>query len=232
MRSRTTVVAAAVVIALAARFAIVPSRAAEELIHRHGFSGRNVALIRGDANVKVEETQHDISKLAFHSQPSSEHLKLTVEAGTGDSAFIHYYYDTPPAPVSELLSAGVWVKATNPGVQLRARVVFPKEPDPANPQAALTMLLVRKTYEKTRQWDKLTLHNVPDLIGKHLPVIQAKNGRAVNTSGAYIDRLVLNLYTGPGTSEIWIDDLDIGPVKPSRPDGAGGGVPGLPTRQP
>jgi hypothetical protein len=231
MRSRTTALTAAVLAIIAVGFALVPLHA--EQIHRHGFNGRNTVLVRGDANVRVDENEHDISTLSFKSQPSSEHFKLTAELATGDAAFIHYYYDTPPAPVSEMLSAGIWVKATKSGIQLRARVVFPKEQDPANPQAPLTMLIVGKTYEKPHQWDKLTLENVPELLGKHLPVIQAKIGRAVNTADAYIDRLVLNLYTGPGTAEVWVDDLDIGPVKPPvRKDGAGAGAPGVSTRLP
>ena len=35
-----------------------------------------------------------------------------------------------------------------------------------------------------------------------------------DVSGAYIDRLVLNLYTGAGEIEVFIDNLEIGPVKP------------------
>src|SRR5262245_7733037 len=168
MRSRTVVLAVAAVVALAAGFALVPLRA--EQIHRNGFGGRHTVLVRGDANVRVDVVEHDISGLSFHSHPPSEHIKLTCEGAAGDSAFIHYYYDTPPAPISEVLSAGVWVKATKKGIQLRARVVFPKEPDPANPQAPLTMLIVGKTYDKSRSWDKLTLENVPELLGKHLPM--------------------------------------------------------------
>ncbi len=230
MRCRPIAIAATVVVTLAAGLALVPTLHAEQ-IHRHSFAGRNTILVRGDANVRVDENEHDISTLSFKSQPSSEHIKITSEAATGDAAFVHYYYDTPPAPVSELLSASVWVKSTKAGVQLRARVVFPKEPDPTNPQAALTMLIVGKTSEKSRQWDKLTLENVPDLLGKHLPVIQAKTGRAVNTTGAYIDRLVLNLYTGPGAVEVWIDDLDIGPVTaPAKPAPAAPGAPGVSTK--
>ncbi|MBA4186990.1 MAG: hypothetical protein C0467_03130 [Planctomycetaceae bacterium] len=230
MRCRQSALAATVVVSIAAGLALVPSLRAEQ-IHRHSFAGRNAILTRGDANVRVDENEHDISTLSFKSQPSSEHIKLTLEAATGDAAFVHYYYDTPPAPVSEMLSAGVWVKSTKAGVQLRARVVLPKEQDPANPQAALTMLIVGKTSEKSRQWDKLTLDNVPDLLGKHLPVIQAKIGRAVNTTGAYIDRLVLNLYTGPGVVEVWVDDLDIGPVTaPAKPAPAAPGAPGITTK--
>jgi hypothetical protein len=215
--------------ALGLGFALVPARA--EQVHRHGFGGRATALVRGDANVRADENEHEVSKLHFHSQPSSEHLKLTLEAATGDAAFVHYHYDTPPAPVTELLTAGVYVKATKPGVQLRARVVFPKEPDPANPQSALTMLVVGKTYEKSQQWQKLTLEDVPELVNKHLPVLRAKTGRAVNTAGAYVDRLVLNVYTGPGAVEVWVDDLDIGPVAPPPARQDPPGAPGVPAKR-
>jgi len=225
MRPRTTALAAFVIAALAVGFALVPVRG--EQIHRHGFNGRQTVLIRGDANVRVDEQEHDISTLSFKSQPSSEHIKLTAEAATGDSAYIYYYYDTPPAPITELLTAGVWVKATKTGIQLRARVVFPKEPDPANPQLPLTTLIVGKTYNKSRSWEKLTLDDVPELLGRHLPVLQTKIGRAVNTTDAYIDRLVLNLYTGPGSVDVCVDDLDIGPVK-ERTDNATIGNTGIP----
>ncbi len=233
MRPRTSafaVLAAAVVVA---GVVLVPAQA--EQIHRHQFSGRQLMLVRSDANVRVDEAEHDISTIAFKSQPASEHIKLKAEAATGDAAFIHYYYDTPPAPMNELLTAGVWVKATKAGIQLRVRVVFPKEPDPANPQLPLTTLIVASTYpaEKTRQWWKLTLDDAPALLTKHLPVLQTKTGREVNTTGAYVDRLILNLYTGPGAVEVWVDDLDIGPVKPPlRAAPGGGGIPGVVVKQP
>jgi hypothetical protein len=225
MRPRTTALASFAIAILAAGFALFPVRA--EQIHRHGFNGRQTALVRGDANVRVDEQEHDISTLSFKSQPSSEHIKLTAEAATGDSAYIYYYYDTPQAPINELLTAGVWVKATKTGIQLRARVVFPREPDPANPQLPLTSLIVGKTYDKSRSWEKLTLDDVPELLNKHLPVLQARIGRAVNATDAYIDRLVLNLYAGPGSVDVWVDDLDIGPVK-ERTDNATIGNTGIP----
>ena len=222
--NRRCVLASVMLVVIGAGFALVPVYG--ETIHRFGFGNKNTALVRGDANVKVEEKEHDIDDNSCHSRPTSEHLKLSSDLATGDAAFIHYHYDTPQAPVTAALSAGVWVKATKTGIQLRARVVFPKETDPAHPESPLTALIVGDTYTDRGQWQKLTLTEIPGLIGKHLPVLQTKIGRAVNSTGAYIDRLVLNLYTGPGTADIWIDDLDIGPVK--APDAAGG-VPGTTT---
>ncbi|MBY0457199.1 MAG: hypothetical protein K2V38_07670, partial [Gemmataceae bacterium] len=228
MPSRRYALVVAVLVALVAGFTLVPARG--DTIHRFAFGGKNTALARGDANVRVEEKEHDVSDQYFKSQPTSEHFRLTAEAATGDAAFIHYHYDTPPAPVSPALSAGVWVRSTRAGVQLRARVVFPKEPDPARPESPLTTLVVGTSYapERVRQWDRLTLTDVPALVAKQLPLLQSRIGRAVNSEGAYIDRLVLNLYTGTGTADIWIDDIEIGPVK--TPDDRPGA--GVPVKQP
>lgn len=225
MPFRAPVLPAAVLAALGLGFALVPASAQQ--IHRHGFGGKRTVLARGDANVRVDEKEHDISTLSFKSQPSSEHIQLAMEAGTGDTAFVNYTYDTPPAPVSPLLSASVWVKATRPGTQLRARVVFPKEPDAARPEAFLTMTIAGKSYEKARAWEKLTLDDVPGLVGKHLPALQARLARNINTADAYIDKLILNVYSGPGTVDVWVDDLDIGPVKEVKPEG---GVPVVPAK--
>src|SRR5262249_48642099 len=47
---------------------------------------------------------------------------------------------------------------------------------------------------------------------------------------AYVDRFVLNLHAGPGQTEVWIDDLEIGPVVDSNPpqSAATPGTPGVP----
>jgi hypothetical protein len=211
MTARATAATAAPLAALLACAAFLPAQA--EGIHRHSFSGRDPVLVRGDANVKAELKLHDVSDQAFKSQPTSEHLQLTLDAGTGDAAFVHYSYATPVAPVSPALTASVWVKATKPGVQLRARVVLPKELDPSGTGAPLSFLIVGKSYDRPRTWEKLSIENVPELLGKHLPAVRAKVQREVNTEGAYVDRLVLNVYTGPGPVDVWVDDLEIGPVR-------------------
>jgi hypothetical protein len=226
MPTRTSTIGAVVLTIIGIGVILIPAQGQQ--IHRHGFAGRQTVLIRGDANVRAEEKVHDISDQSFKSQPASEHLQLVLDAGAGDAAFVHYFYETPKAPVSPLLTASVWVRSTKPGVELRARVVFPKEPDPARPETPLTMLIIGKAYERKNQtWDKLTLENVPELVARHLAPVRAKIGRDVNTADAYIDRLVLNVYTGPGPVNVWVDDLDIGPVLPTPETPSGPGAPGV-----
>src|SRR5436305_5573803 len=77
--TRVSVLGVSGLVAIGMVVALVPARGQQ--IHRYLFSGKQVALVRGDANVRVEEKEHDVSTQAFHSQPSSEHVKLTSDAG-------------------------------------------------------------------------------------------------------------------------------------------------------
>jgi hypothetical protein len=47
--------------------------------------------------------------------------------------------------------------------------------------------------------------------------MQAEFKRALDFTDAYLDRIVLNVYSGPGQTEVWIDDLEIGPILEPTP---------------
>lgn len=188
---------------------------AGEKTHRNGFAGKNTFWVKGDANVPFKEQAHRISDDYCRNAPTSEYIKIEANPPPGsiEVEFVDYFYPTPPAKVSERLTAGVWVKSFKPGIQLKARLVLPKERDPNNPESPLTTQIFGDTYRNLRQWQPLSMGNVPEAVRKHLPVLHARLGRAVDTSDAYIDQLILNIYTGQGVSEVWIDDLEVGPVQ-------------------
>jgi hypothetical protein len=210
---------------LAAGVAVVGTPAAEpDRVHRDGFARNSeVAWVRGDANVHSVEKANKIDD--EHARNAGTAALIRIEAnpapGATSAEYVHYYYETPPAPVTADLAAGVYVKAFRGGVQLKARVVFPKEKDPANPNAPLTTLIPGDVYRDVQKWKQLTLGDVPTAVKNQLAPLTAKLGRAVDESGAYIDALVLNVFTGAGVSEVWVDDLSIGPVLP-QPAGRGG----------
>ena len=104
--------------------------------------------------------------------------------------------------------------------------MLPKEKDPKNPDLPLTTLIVGDTYTKSRTWQQLSMGDVQDALAKHKPVLVAKLKGPVDTTGAYIDSLVLNVYAGPGVTETWIDDLEISPVLKRADDKDGPGKPG------
>ena len=213
-----------------------PARPLGLYTHRDGFSGRQTAWLPGDANVRVVERDHRITEDRYFNAPSSEYLKVEAQpaGGTADAEFAHYFYETPPAPVAEGAAAGVWVKAFRAGVQLRARVVLPKERDPNAPDVPFTALIVGDTYpeEKVRSWHRLRIADPADALRKQLPVLTARLGHQADPTDAYIDRLVLNVYPGPGVTEVWIDDLEIGPCRPDPKRPGGNRTPAATTGRP
>ena len=162
MRSRSPMIAVAVVVVLAVGFALVPVRA--EQIHRHQFGGKKTVLLRGEANVRVDENEHDISTLSFHSQPSSEHIKLTCRRRDRRRRIHSLLLRHPARPHHrDAHCGGVGEGDQDRDSASRAGSSFPRNLIPPTRKRALTTLIVASTYpaEKSRQWHKLDAGECP-----------------------------------------------------------------------
>src|SRR5262249_27984723 len=125
-------------------------------------------------------------------------------------------YDIGQAPVREDLTASVWVRANRPGVQLLARLVLPKERHPERPDEPLTATLRGDIYQQSSRWQRLELRRPTKLLTEQHQLLRAHASRDIDIPDAYIDRLILTLYPGPGETQVWLDDLEVGPLtKPS-----------------
>src|SRR5262249_40859792 len=132
---------------------------------------------------------------------------LQVERGS----YIHYTFDIPRAPVTDELTLTLWLKSNRPGIQLSCRVVLPRERDPKDPTRNLVCYLSCEPYNSTR-WKSVPLIGPVQRPREQERLLNHNLGRAVSTAGAYVDQLVLNVFDGPGTIDVWLDDLDVGPV--------------------
>ncbi|MCS7016104.1 MAG: hypothetical protein NZM42_08325 [Gemmatales bacterium] len=177
-------------------------------VHRDGFEGATVAWQKGLANATHRELAHERSTQTAHSGRQSEHIRLHADKGT----FIHYYYDVGKAALLQELTLSVWVKANRPGAQLLARLVLPREREPQNLDRPLTTLLRGDTYELAGRWQRLELRQLPQRVREAQTLLRQELQREVNFDDAYVDQIVLNVYSGPGLHEIWIDDLEVGPI--------------------
>src|SRR5438876_664066 len=177
-------------------------------IHRNGFEGREPVWIKGSADANFQEILHDITDLTARTGQRSEHLQINAEQGS----FIYYLYPTQGALLTEDLSARVWIRSTRPGLQLLARLVLPQERDPKKPDVPLTTLLRGDQYQIVGRWQPLELRQPLKLANEQQQLLRLEMRRDINFAGAYIDCLYLNVYGGPGRTEVWMDDLEIGPV--------------------
>ncbi|HEX3314216.1 MAG TPA: hypothetical protein VHR72_04950, partial [Gemmataceae bacterium] len=127
--------------------------------------------------------------------------------------YLFYQYDVGKAPVGEELSATVWLKANRPGLQVMARVILPHERDPANLESPLTTMILGDIYQNAGRWQRIGIPHPQALLKVQQGLMQNKNGgKAIDVTDAFIDALILNTYAGPGPTELWIDDLEVGPV--------------------
>ncbi len=102
----------------------------------------------------------------------------------------------------------MWVKADRAGLQILVRAVLPRSQDPRK-GGPLTTLLAGSGYTQVGSWQQLQIDNLPQRIERQLRVLRTQFGPSVDAREAYIDQVVLNAYGGPGTTNVWIDDLEL-----------------------
>jgi hypothetical protein len=204
LRLRATIAALA---AGAAALALLGPAAADQLV-REGFEGNDPLWVKGAADGTFREVAHRITDERPFRGNKCEMIQVAVEGGN----FVHYTYDTGRAPVTDDLRAGLWLRANRPGIQLLARVVLPHEPNPERIEESLTVLIRGDAYNQAGRWQRLDLSNPPKLLRDQQQLLRVQLKHDVNTADAYVDRLVLNVLGGPGDNQVWIDNLEIGPV--------------------
>ena len=177
-------------------------------IHRNAFESGKPAWVKGGFDAQYDEIIHVTTSQVWHDGQRSEYISLLAKPGN----FIYYQYPTGRFPIGEEMSAGIWLKANRPGAQLMARIVLPNERDPNNLDNRLTTFIRGDIYRNAGRWQRLELGRGSQLAKQQQQLMQAQLKRSVNFTDAYIDALVLNVYAGPGSTEVWIDDLEIGPV--------------------
>src|SRR4051812_29747991 len=194
-------------------------------LQRDAFDGKEPLWARGPASVPAVEEAHALTAQHAHSLPTSEYLRVKADANGELNPFVYYSYPTHPAPVADDMTVRVWVRANRPGVQLLARVVLPRERNPDKPGEPLTVLLRGEAYTVAGGfWQPLELRRPARLLKEEQQTLRTKLQRDVTIDGAYVDRVVLNLYAGPGVTEAWVDDLEVGPViEPVSPPSVAGG---------
>jgi hypothetical protein len=174
---------------------------------QEGFEARDPIWVKGPSDSPHKEAAHRLDPDA-HSGQRSEYFELQAEPGS----YIHYTYDIGRGPIGEDFNASIWVKGNRAGFQLLARVVFPRERDPRNPDQPLTAMLPGDKYQRVGRWEQLRINNPARLLREQQQLLRMNLQREVIVTDAYVDQLLLNLYAGPGETKLWADDMEVGPV--------------------
>jgi hypothetical protein len=196
--------------------------AVAQSIQRDSFEGRELQWAKGPASVPMTEEAHVLTGQHAHSLPTSEYIRVRAQANGELNPYVYYSYPTRTAPIVDDMTVRVWVKAGRPGVQLLARAVLPRERNPEKPGEPLTVLLRGESYTTTGAfWQPLEIRRPVKLLKDEKQNLRTRLQHDINIGDAYVDRVILNMYAGPGMTEAWIDDLEVGPVIEAAPPSGG-----------
>jgi hypothetical protein len=174
---------------------------------KDGFEAGRASWVREETEATARILAHDRSAKEAHEGEQSEHLAF--EAGPGSA--LYYSYALPKIPVTGELRVSLSLRSTQQNPQLLARIMLPDEKDPKTGEP--TPIMVAGTIYKTPgRWQRLELTDITRLIEEQARILRSATRKPVRTGGAYLDRLVLNVYGGPGSVDLYIDDLVIAPV--------------------
>lgn len=173
--------------------------------YRNGFEGAEASWrdLGGDTRYQLDLRR---AQGRAHSGDWTEQVRLNAHNGS----YVYVGHDVGEATVIEELRPSVWVRSDRPGLQMLARVVFPRVIDPKTGQPA-TSFLRGSQYAKTGEWERLAIDDAHRQVQRLVPVLQAQLGAqpTVDPRGAFVDQVVLNVYGGQGMTQAWIDDLEI-----------------------
>lgn len=185
---------------------------------RENFEGPEVSWRYSGTDAAVRIEVHERARSQAHWGHGCERIRCTMGHGT----HLYFRHEIGRPQVIAELEPSVWVKADRPGIQLLARVVFPRSLDPDTGQP-VTTLVQGQTSRRSGAWQRLAVTDLPQLVARQARVLRLQLGRDVDERQAYLDLLVLNVYGGRGATEVLIDDLEVegylpaGDVRPASP---------------
>lgn len=159
----------------------------------------------------VVPKNHWHSERAESPNDSGRFEQIQFQSGNGTQVLISH--DIPSARVIRELVPSVRVQSNRPGVQLMVRVVLPSTPDEDDSAQPMKTLLKGPVSKSSGGWEQLSFadekYDLEEKLERHLWVLRRKYGSHVSTKGAYIDLVVLNIYTNAGKQRVAIDDLKV-----------------------
>ena len=222
LRSRTGVAVLAGLATLAVSAAVLRAADDPARMIRDGFETPATVWEQEQTDAVINLFAHDRSQRAAHDGRLSEHFQFA--AGPGSSFF--YSYRLPKVPVTDDLRVSLFVRANRAGVRIYGRVILPADTDPETGQPSF-VLVPGTIYDNVDRWQRIELAGMPPSIESQARVIRATTRRPVRLEGAYLERIVVNLYCGAGETEVFLDELSVAPVPAevvaaqARPDAVG-----------
>lgn len=174
---------------------------------------------RSDTDCVIQSRKWDVRRQNEESANNRfERIKFSVGHGT----HVFVTHEVTPALVIPELIPSVRIRSEHRGAKLFVRVVLPNTPSPDG-VGPMTTLVPGQAYRANGKWQRIAIEsgganqNLADRLREKIWLLRREHGHHVTAKGAYVDKVVLNLYSGPGETTVDIDDLKVDGVVAARP---------------
>ena len=123
------------------------------------------------------------------------------------------------------LRASIWIYADRPGIQFSAEVTLPRTIDPRSGKP-LTTSVFAPAYSTAGRWQQIEIADFPRMVDRGVRILRSQSPLNIDGREAFVSRVLLNIYGGPGVTNVWTDDLEVFGFVPA--DGGAGNRPGPP----
>ncbi|MEM6776490.1 MAG: hypothetical protein AAF670_02465 [Planctomycetota bacterium] len=164
-------------------------------------------LIASDCEAIVTDHEHESDPAASGGMCES----ITVRMSRGTEALLAYPIE--PVRIIDELSASVAVKALKAGVAVGFRVRYPHLIDPATRRPMQSFLFGAVTRH-AGEFQRVGVGSISDSMRMATISMRNRFGAEADVSSPYVDAVVINVYTGPGTYKTQIDDLRVESMVP------------------
>jgi hypothetical protein len=177
---------------------------------RQDFEGPTPSWIEAGGDAPYTMVAHQRVRGAAHGGQGSEWLQV---AGQGGSA-VWIAHDIGRPWVIDDLRSSVWIYADRPGIQFCAEVALPRTLHPRSGKP-LVANVFGTSYAVAGRWQQLHVVDFTRKLGDQIRILRSQLAMNVDGREAYVSRVLLNVYGGPGATNVWIDDLEVFGYVPS-----------------
>jgi hypothetical protein len=169
-----------------------------------GFEGKDVSWHEAGGDVRYKILDHARTGGA-HTGQNCEWFRISADGGTS----LNIAHDIGHPRIIEELLPTVWIRSDRPGLSISASIVLPRTIDPRTNKPLVTTVVGETAYIDVGRWQQLRLAEMPKLVARQVRALRTQLGPNVDDREAYLEAILLNIYGGPGVTNVWIDDLDI-----------------------
>ena len=138
-----------------------------------------------------------------------------IETSFGTGSKVYLLYPIEPCAVINDLTASIRILSAQSGLRIGFRVVFPRSTHPAT-HDPVTEVLFGTPTEGGGRWSESRIASVTHQFEDRSRYLRTLLGPSIDLQDAFIDGVVLSVYSEPGTIKLKVDDLQVdGMVAPT-----------------